>query len=888
MADFRGPLQLPRVRPVDTRIADEAWLAWVDQGTIIQPRQARGLVWIDPGGLAGFTSAPGPGSNLREALAWRWIAELGTAQLDRERIEQEPGATIRATARVDPAGRRLMVDGSLVVDAGALSLDSIPIWIGQPASAIAGWRFNDESGGERLAVVPIAPAARSKWRFPADGSAWSLRLKAAPQTRKVVGFHGELAWNSGGSIPLLAVSPRYLFRGMISVEAPRAVRYRVKTAGLRRLDASGLDQPQIEADQDIMEAGREERNVSNRIYKYSFAYDKPGGRLELASEPMAPLQLPGIIREAVLTTTVDPNGPLLHRLRLLVHPAEASSLELVVPAPLTLLRIRRDGVEVAAIRSGSNLSIPLPGSSQGPRSSTILIDYLVENTTAGDGSRIRPDIPEVALPCLSFVWEVTAPAGWKAVDPGPGWIVSDREGSSFWPAGALGLWKPEWDIFRGRSRSKDEELLGVLDERLADSVSTELTLAEVLTRWDLGPRSVVIDRVALNASAIGPRSLCIPGRAKAQGRHISLTTLEEHGLALVPFEDAVVITTTGDLPEFDRRDRWNGAITESLAWGSDRADRFQTVVRWREEPSPKTSSTAAEETGERVKRLEGWSTGRFAGASWPRENSFIYLIDVKARIVTGWIIAGTWLMGWLWWRRRVEHGRFVVLAVVTAGSLLFDWLLPTRHASFTAALFIGSLGILMIELGAAAARPHREGHRPIRTESSLARRVAGTAMIAGLVCVLMGSLALGQPAGWRSSAILALYPYEGSFDPGRPPQDVIVRLSDFDRLSRLAEAKAPATWTSVRAVSALHRVRTKSAQNVVVESELELIAAGRAPFQLADSRIAGSRHSSESGRESSSYPDRARRRGRHGGDCPTGEVSPAGPPVGDDQIRVWL
>ncbi len=829
---FRGPLELPRIRPLDARIADEAWLAWVDQGSIIKPRAAQGLVWIDPGEVAGLVTLPEPGSSLREALAWRWIAEQSTASVDRERIEQEPSATIRATARVDATGRRLIVDGSLVVNAGAFSLDSIPIWSDQPRTAVSAWRFDDESGGEDPALVPIDQAARSKWRFPENGSAWSLRVKVASQTRKSVHFHGEHAWDSGGSIPLFAVSPLYLFRGLISIEAPVAVRCRVKNVGLRRLDVSAGDQPQTAPDLDVMELGREEHNPSRDTQFYSFAYDKPGGRLELATEPLARLRPAGIIREAVLTTTVAPNGPLLDRLRLLVHSGEASSLDLVIPARLSLLRIRRDGVDVAAIRSGSSVSIPLPGPSQGPKSSTIVIDYLVENASGGDGSQIRPDVPIVALPCLSFVWEVTTPGGWKAADCSPGWIASDRESAALWPTTALGLWKPAWDVFRRRSRSEDEELFRVLDDRLADSVSAELTFAEVFSRWDSGPRAVVIDRVSLNSSGVGPRSPCVPSRAKAKGRHVSLTTLEQHGLTIVPFEHALVITTAVDLPEFEQRDRWTGAVTESLSWGSDRTDRFQTVARWREEPSPKTASTAATETGERIKRLEGWSTWRFAGTSWPEESAFVYMIDVKTRIVTGWIIAGALCLGWLWGRRLLERRRFVVLAAVMSVSLVFDWLIPTRYASFTAAVFVGSLGILLIELGRALARTSGAGRRRVRTESSLVRRAAGAAVVASLVCLLVGRLALGQTAAGpgRDSAILALFPYEGSFDPSRAPQDVIVRLSDFDRLSRLAQGKASVQSTSVRAVSVLHRVKRKSARDVVVESELELIAAGKAPF----------------------------------------------------------
>src|SRR5262249_51924458 len=49
-----GPLNLPRVRPVRAATLDEAWLAWVDEGTTIRPTAARGLAWIDPGDVTGL------------------------------------------------------------------------------------------------------------------------------------------------------------------------------------------------------------------------------------------------------------------------------------------------------------------------------------------------------------------------------------------------------------------------------------------------------------------------------------------------------------------------------------------------------------------------------------------------------------------------------------------------------------------------------------------------------------------------------------------------------------------------------------------------------------------------------------------------------------------
>ena len=114
-----GPLELPRVRPVGTRIADDVWLAWVASGTMIRPSQARGLAWIDPKDDFNGTISPTSASELRQALAWRWISDDGSARIDRERVDQEPRASIWSNARFDPSGRLLLLDGRIEVSGGA-------------------------------------------------------------------------------------------------------------------------------------------------------------------------------------------------------------------------------------------------------------------------------------------------------------------------------------------------------------------------------------------------------------------------------------------------------------------------------------------------------------------------------------------------------------------------------------------------------------------------------------------------------------------------------------------------------------------------------------------------------------------------------------------------
>ncbi len=828
----RGPLELPRVRPAGTRLVDEAWLAWVDKNTMIQPTVARGLAWIDPGEVSGLRTPRGGGSDMHEALAWRWTADRAVARVDRQQVEQEPTAAVRVHAQIGRTGRLLTLDGSLRVNAGALSLDSIPIWVNRPGDSLESWNFHDEAGSVELAPRPIEEPARSRLGFPRGGTARSLVAKVASQAEKTIYFHAEYPWSSHGSIPLVAVSRNYLFRGTIVIETPAGMQSRVKNTGLHRLDPSAGDPPELEPDLDTAEVPRDDRSLSQISHTSTYAYDNPGCQLDLFTEPLAPLRTAGIVREALLTTVVDPAGTTLNRLRLLVHFGEAHSLDLVPPPLLRLVRVRRDGLDVAPIQSRTGLSIPLPAPYQGSRSSTFVIDYVINGEPITDGGRLVPKLPDVGLPCLSFDWEVVTPGAWKAADGGPAWSANDRDNLWDWPNAALGLWKPAWEFIRGRSGAEDTELLPILDRQLLDSAADELTFAEWFCRWDSRPLPVVIDRVSLNSAGLGPRSQCVPSRVKAERRNVSLATLKHHGLAIVPFSNALLITTESDSSKFEHRRRWTLAITESLLWGSDRTDRLQTLARWRGEASSARASTERDEAAERSKLPQAWPTWRFAGPRWPANDSFVYLIDVTARIIEGWIIVGSCLLIWYLLRRRFVGGRVLLLTSVMAGCVGLEWFLPSRYASITAAVFIGAFIILSVELAQRVGRATRIGRIGGRPGGSWARPMAGGALGLVVAGCLLGGVASGEPTLPLDvgSAILALYPYEGSFDPTRPARDVILRLADFGRLTRWADGEVSPASGSVRAVSASHRVARKSALDIVVDSEIELVAFGRAPF----------------------------------------------------------
>jgi hypothetical protein len=819
----RGPLELPRVRPIRGAVVDETWVAWGDEAAMIQPVRARGLAWLDPTEISGPAPAP-PSPGLRQILAWRWTAADAEARVERERLEREPRASIRARARIGHDGREISIEGTLLVGSGASGLEVLPVWVDAPGDLLASWRFSGEDGGE-LRLRPIEGAARAQLGLPRRIAARALPLNLPALTEKTVSFRATMPWSSGALVPLLCVPAEYLKQGIIVVETAAGMKSSARPIGLGRLNPAASEPWASLVAGEHAELGGVPRD---RIV-HAFSYTEPGAHLELDTEPRVPSPMPGVVREALLTTSVDGHRRTLNRLRLVLSLHQAGPLELVLPEGSTLVRVRRDGADVSPIRSGPRLAMPALPAGTGTRSSTIVVDYLMEVGLEGDGSILRPDRPRLDLPCLSFAWEIAAPAGWQVLDPGAGLVVNDPADPADWPCRPLGLGTPDWPLFPGRGDPGPAERLRQLDEQLKRPAPAEWSFTEWFSRWDSGPWPLIVDRLALGSAGLGPRSSCFPGRLAADRRNPARALLHQNGLTVVAFADALLVTTEYELPHFERRGPWLAAIAESLAWGSDRTDRFQTVDRWRGEVGPRTGS-APGEAAERNRPLPGRLTRRFSASGWPGGDAFVCLVDARRRALVGWLLAGSLAMAWLVWPGRASGRRLVVPALAAAACVLLDRVLPARSGALTAGGFAGSLAILIAGLARRLRRAPSAAPADVRTESSLLRRGARAAT--GLVSLVLASLALGssraEPAG-DDAPIVALFPYEGTFDPARLPDRVILRLEDFRRLTRRA-ADLETRRSSVTAISAAHRVARRSEQEILVETELELAARGPGPF----------------------------------------------------------
>ena len=71
--------------------------------------------------------------------------------------------------------------------------------------------------------------------------------------------------------------------------------------------------------------------------------------------------------------------------------------------------------------------VSLPRGSPGPRYKTVDLDYETSGRTVKPGAELRPVLPRIGMPCLSFCWELVTPPCWQARSYGPGLLPSDPE-----------------------------------------------------------------------------------------------------------------------------------------------------------------------------------------------------------------------------------------------------------------------------------------------------------------------------------------------------------------------------------------------------------------------------------------------------------------------------
>jgi hypothetical protein len=831
--DVLGPLVLPRIRPAGVPVADEVWVAMVDRTMNLIPTAARGLVWIDPYRVEGFAGpAPLRASDPRPALAWRWNAEAGSARLERELIEQAPRAEIQYRAQVEQDGLHLALEGQISLFRGTRPLSQLPVWESESRSGLEAWSFRWEGQDQEIPRTALDERQRSLSAFPETGLTWNLDLAGAKADQTRIQFRARLPWTGGGTIPLVFVPKQYLPRSTVLIEVPRHLQARIRAVGLRRLEAALSDRLAASWEQEKATSLATPRFRSPRssLIADGFIYTEAAGTLGLFTEELKQKASGGVVREAYLTTLLHPHGHWPNRLRLLVHADEPRELALSLPPGASLVRVERDGLEVVPLREGDRILVALTPSAVGDRYQTIDLDFETAGQPMRSGMLLRPVLPHFDIPCLSFCWELLSPPGWQASTHGSGLLPADFEAEPVWPSGSLGIPTLRWPSRKPNSRVLSQETLRRLDDVLSPISGEELTFAEWFARWDIPTHPLFIDRLALNAAGYGPRSRCVPVRTDPKRQSLAVLSLKQYALAMVPLDSGLLITSGAEASKFDSPESFLPAIAQTMLWGRDRSDRFQTVQRWRGETTPKDALAGKASVPPRS--LPGLSVWHFTCVSWPEPAAQVELRDGRTGLALGWasalfvLLLSTVL-------RLPARWRILVPTALAALALVLHLLLPDKLSAPTAGLLVGALGSLFYRLGfQLTRRGPGESSAPARWTPRLLAQLSLRAAPIVLAAILAGrSSALARRVG-EDPPIQVLIPYEGTYQPGQPADRVVVRQSDCQMLEKLADLRSTTSGAEVVLVGASHHLSWSGQREALLESELELRATGEATWKL--------------------------------------------------------
>ena len=403
--------------------------------------------------------------------------------------------------------------------------------------------------------------------------------------------------------------------------------------------------------------------------------------------------------------------------------------------------------------------------------------------------------------------------------------------------------QPRWSA-QATAQAGTAETLRRLDDLLSGMSAEELTFAECFTRWDSGANPLIVDRLSLSGAGYGPRSRCVPLGADPRGQPLCQRTLQQYGLTLVPIDSVLLVTSLGEASRFESGAMWLPALSEVRLWGSDRSDRFQSVARWRGELTP--AETLASGLADPLRTPPGWAISRFSASSWPSKTTRVEILDERSGLVPGLVLAVALLAMLSYMPLSPRWGVSLPIALLVFSVLLHLWM-PDSLANLTAGIFLGAMVSLLHRLGGQiAALPGRQQRQSARRSGPPARlprklfRAAPLAFAVFLISHDHAEAQRGEAGLVDSKPILALFPYEGTYDPGKPPLKVVFRESDYQLLKGLARHQPNEQAPLLVLTGATHHVTRTGDRDAVLSSELSIRATtpGSATWRLP---VAGAR-----------------------------------------------
>ncbi len=750
----------------------------------LRPILARGLAWLDPAAIDREPTLVAPANGTRAALAWALDGGRGRGK-SRERAHRAGRHVGRwnwsPTSRPD----RLKLDARLSITPRDEPVRSIASGALRASFRLSAWRFFEESTSQELSHKPLSAEARAAagdlGRGPrlADRSAPPpARSPHRPDRR-----HYEGRWNGRGLIPLIVMPAQLRARGTVLVVTARDVWTSATTRQMRVLD------PEITAESLANEGGSagEPGTISNRRHADAFAYDNGDARLELTAEALTPVDSDGLIREATLTTLVDPQGGISrNRLSLRIVPDGATALEITLPPGSIPERIVRDGHALTpTTQSGQTLSIPLIATNSSRPLVVVTLDYRHAPSPSSTPTRLRPERPGFSMPCLSLAWELVVPDSWQISGWGSALTPADPSDTQHGLLDRLTSLRPDvtwsWRGSVGRDAEADK-MLRDFHTRIMATRSEETSLGEWFTRLDAGRWPMVIDRLAIASAGWGPRSRIVPPRSLP-----ATETLQSLGLTVIPVGHALLITTHDRAPaDLATNPEWSGTVHDAAAWGADASDRFQAVSRWREEMMPRiTPSDPFDATQSGARR----TVKRFFASGWPVADVDVRLTNCQQQETVMWASALAVLTLGLVCRVRSGAFRVALNTALIGLGLIATAMAPVWLLGVPERLADGLFSLALLGLGEDPSRsppspmPRAQKH-PFSSTVTGRADVATRSLLAISTLAVAAPWALSQtlPDTTRSSRSLSFSLTMVLPDPTAAPDRGLLLPTDYERL----------------------------------------------------------------------------------------------------------
>jgi hypothetical protein len=497
--------------------------------------------------------------------------------------------------------------------------------------------------------------------------------------------------------------------------------------------------------------------------------------------------------EAALTTSLEPDGQVLHHFRFRLWHWRRHEVPVVLPPGATLLAVKvengwKPAVSPQAFSDGVRVELPAPAGLAAHRFEIVYASgqrwspaALAATLTApapqlpvppagfrrlwrlprgvvplSDGVRRLPDV----LGGEAGPWWAVAPQAWHAGQPlltplGP------EFSSDEWVGGQEKLMANAEAAWRARQRGADGTLGAALERLAFDHLKPQAGL--------------VVDAAALAAAGLRPNSPLPPGKAGDDGRF-----WERVDLVYVPCRTAPLLTTRRQLEQWQALagDRpLSEAITEAVgaavAFGHDDSGRFRAVHYWLRHSgvAPEADAPAAMTTWEPLAGAgddEALPVAR-EDALWSGGLTLTVILCLLAWLARRWLGAA--------WRFRL------LLVWLAAAGLALFWLPAAWRPLYWGPALAGLAVALLWHLALAWPRRPAVPPRPGQSTGTLRRSgvVAAGAVVLAWLLLQTGSAASQAPAGPEPHTVLLLPPDDDGNRAALATPDLLKRLDELAR-----------------------------------------------------------------------------------------------------------